>query len=54
MCKAIDRSMRITNVELLHKEGGKSGIYNRSVDSDEAVVIDVNISEKKRHCKKLL
>ena len=47
MCKAIDRSMRITNVELLHKEGGKSGVYNRSVDSGEAVVIDVNISEKK-------
>ncbi|MEO5375770.1 MAG: cyclic pyranopterin monophosphate synthase MoaC [Alphaproteobacteria bacterium] len=27
MCKAIDRGMRITEVRLLHKSGGKSGTY---------------------------
>ncbi|TQV79139.1 cyclic pyranopterin monophosphate synthase MoaC [Denitrobaculum tricleocarpae] len=27
MCKAVDRGMRITEVRLLHKSGGKSGIY---------------------------
>ncbi|VBB68682.1 Molybdenum cofactor biosynthesis protein MoaC [invertebrate metagenome] len=30
MCKAIDRSMRFTDIRLLHKSGGKSGIYERS------------------------
>ena len=29
MCKALDRSMEIQNVHLVHKEGGKSGIYDR-------------------------
>lgn len=29
MCKALDRSMEIQNIHLVHKEGGKSGIYNR-------------------------
>jgi cyclic pyranopterin phosphate synthase len=29
MCKAIDRGMVITNVKLVYKEGGKSGIYKR-------------------------
>lgn len=28
MCKALDRSMEITDIRLLHKEGGKSGIYD--------------------------
>ena len=28
MCKSIDRSISITNIRLLHKSGGKSGIYN--------------------------
>lgn len=28
MCKALDRSMEITNIHLVHKEGGKSGIYD--------------------------
>ena len=28
MCKALDRSMEITDIRLVHKEGGKSGIYN--------------------------
>lgn len=29
MCKAIDRGMEITQVRLLHKEGGKTGTWNR-------------------------
>lgn len=29
MCKAVDRSMRVDEVLLLHKSGGKSGEYNR-------------------------
>ena len=27
MCKAVQRDMRIDNVHLLYKEGGKSGVY---------------------------
>jgi cyclic pyranopterin phosphate synthase len=27
MCKAMDRSIRITDIRLTHKSGGKSGIY---------------------------
>jgi len=27
MCKAVDRSMRIEGIRLLHKSGGKSGTY---------------------------
>lgn len=27
MCKALDRGMRITDIHLLHKDGGKSGEY---------------------------
>jgi len=29
MCKAIDRGMTLTGIELLEKEGGKSGHYVR-------------------------
>ena len=29
MCKAIDRGMRITEIKLLEKSGGRSGIYKR-------------------------
>jgi cyclic pyranopterin phosphate synthase len=29
MCKAVDRAMSISNVELLHKAGGKSGEFTR-------------------------
>lgn len=29
MCKAMDRGMEITGICLLHKEGGKSGVYER-------------------------
>jgi cyclic pyranopterin phosphate synthase len=30
MCKAVDRGMTISEVELLHKSGGKSGDYTRT------------------------
>ncbi len=29
MCKAVDRAMRIAEVRLVHKSGGKSGVWNR-------------------------
>ena len=29
MCKAVDRSMTISDIRLMHKSGGKSGIYER-------------------------
>ncbi|MGH7045261.1 MAG: cyclic pyranopterin monophosphate synthase MoaC [Stellaceae bacterium] len=29
MCKAVDRGMLVTDVRLLHKAGGKSGIWER-------------------------
>lgn len=29
MCKAMDRGMELTGIRLLHKEGGKSGIWRR-------------------------
>ena len=28
MCKAIDRGMRLTDIRLIHKEGGKSGVWD--------------------------
>jgi cyclic pyranopterin monophosphate synthase len=33
MCKAYDRDMTISNIRLMHKSGGKSGIYDRASDS---------------------
>lgn len=30
MCKAIDRGMEIDAVRLVHKEGGKSGVFDRA------------------------
>ena len=30
MCKAVDRGMRITDIRLIHKSGGKSGTYEAS------------------------
>jgi len=30
MCKAVDKGMVISNIRLLHKAGGKSGIYEAS------------------------
>ena len=32
MCKAYDREMTITGIELIEKSGGKSGIYKRHAD----------------------
>ncbi len=29
MCKAVDRGMEIVDVRLLHKEGGRSGVWDR-------------------------
>jgi cyclic pyranopterin phosphate synthase len=29
MCKAVDRSMRIENLRVTHKEGGKSGTFSQ-------------------------
>ena len=29
MCKAMDKSMELTGIHLVHKEGGKSGVYDR-------------------------
>jgi cyclic pyranopterin monophosphate synthase len=28
MCKSLDRGMRLSDIELLHKSGGKSGVYD--------------------------
>ena len=30
MCKAVDRAMRLTDIRLIHKSGGKSGAYEAS------------------------
>jgi cyclic pyranopterin phosphate synthase len=32
MCKAVDRGMVLTDVMLLRKEGGKSGLWTRKDD----------------------
>jgi cyclic pyranopterin phosphate synthase len=32
MCKAVDRSMTVTDLRLLAKEGGRSGAYHREED----------------------
>ena len=33
MCKAVDRGMEIREVHLLHKEGGKSGTWDRKSEN---------------------
>ncbi|MFT7618522.1 MAG: cyclic pyranopterin phosphate synthase [Planctomycetota bacterium] len=33
MCKAVDRGMEIASVSLMHKSGGKSGVFDREVNS---------------------
>ena len=35
MCKAVDRGMEIVDVRLLHKEGGRSGVWERGAASEE-------------------
>ena len=37
MCKAVDRAMEIGQIRLLHKEGGKSGIFDRNALTCESV-----------------
>jgi cyclic pyranopterin phosphate synthase len=31
MCKAVDRSMVISNIHLVEKSGGRSGLYKREI-----------------------
>ena len=33
MCKAVDRDMRITDIRLIEKRGGRSGIFRRSEET---------------------
>lgn len=35
MCKAVDRGIRLSNIRLVHKEGGKSGIYTEVNDGKD-------------------
>ena len=37
MCKAVDRGMEIVDVRLLHKEGGRSGVWDRAERKAAAV-----------------
>ena len=30
MCKAVDRAMVLTDIEVVHKSGGKSGAYDKN------------------------
>ena len=32
MCKAVDREMVIGAIQLIYKSGGKSGVFNRTID----------------------
>jgi len=34
MCKAVDRGIEIGSITLLHKEGGKSGVWRRAQEGD--------------------
>lgn len=43
MCKAVDRGMEIVDVRLLHKEGGRSGVWDRAerqAAAAEAAAVD--------------
>ena len=53
MCKAVDRGMEIVDVRLLHKEGGRSGVWDRAerqaaaaeaVAGDGAVSVSVPVA----------
>ena len=47
MCKAVDRGMEIVDVRLLHKEGGRSGVWDRAerqVAAVEAADVDGAVS----------
>ena len=39
MCKAVDRGMEIVDVRLLHKEGGRSGVWDRAERQAAAVEV---------------
>ena len=43
MCKAVQRDMRIGDIHLSRKEGGKSGLY----EAPSGRVVSVNLSERK-------
>jgi cyclic pyranopterin phosphate synthase len=30
MCKAVDRGMRVQDLRIVHKEGGKSGVFDQA------------------------
>ncbi len=36
MCKSLDRGMRLSDVELIFKRGGKSGVYTRPAHQPDA------------------
>ncbi len=36
MCKAADKSMRISDIHLVHKAGGRSGVYKAAAATDTA------------------
>ena len=36
MCKAIDRGMEISGIHLVHKEGGASGVFDRTIQEEQA------------------
>ena len=40
MCKALDKSIEITDIRLLEKTGGKSGDFKRNTDATSAVESD--------------
>lgn len=44
MCKAVDRGMEIVDVRLLHKEGGRSGLWERGGAEDMAGTDDATAS----------
>jgi cyclic pyranopterin phosphate synthase len=35
MAKAVEKTMRITNIQLIHKEGGKSGTFDLEVSDED-------------------
>lgn len=50
MCKALDRGMEIYDIHLVHKSGGRSGIYDRPAAAGK--ILAVCISEAKGTVKK--
>jgi cyclic pyranopterin phosphate synthase len=47
MCKAMDRSMVITEIQLDEKQGGKSGTYRRREPSDESAPARLGVDDEK-------